>query len=262
MTTPIVFEVQGTDIRFGTTDDGTPYSVAADFAKVMGYRQTKNALDLLDDEEKGFALTETPGGRQRLAVIYEDGMWELIFRSSLDGAKRIKKQVKEILRKIRETGRYEAAPESAFPVPRSLPEALRAYAAEVEAHEEIRQQVRELEPAARSWNTLASADGDFSVADAAKVLSRDPQIKTGRNRLFGILHELGWAYVQRADHRYRATQRAVERGWLSELPQSHYHPRTGELVLDPPQVRVTARGVAELHRRLGGTVVLEIGGAR
>lgn len=103
-----VFNVSGTDIRFGSTDDGTPYSVAADFAKAMGYRQTKNALDLLDDDEKGFAQTETLGGLQRLAVIYEDGMWELIFRSTLPGAKAIKKQVKAILKQIRETGRYEA----------------------------------------------------------------------------------------------------------------------------------------------------------
>lgn len=34
---------------------------------------------------------------------------------------------------------------------------------------------------------------------------------------------------------------------------SHYHPRTGELVLDPPQPRVTLKGLQELHRRLGGT---------
>jgi hypothetical protein len=30
-------------------------------------------------------------------------------------------------------------------------------------------------------------------------------------------------------------------------------PRTGELVLDPPQVRITTKGLQELHRRLGGT---------
>ncbi|WP_307962375.1 hypothetical protein [Salinispora arenicola] len=46
---------------------------------------------------------------------------------------------------------------------------------------------------------------------------------------------------------------AVESGWLSELPASHYHPRTGVLMLDAPQVRVTTRGLHLLHRRLGGT---------
>lgn len=147
-------------------------------------------------------------------------------------------------------------------------EALQAAIESEQARLVAEARVAELEPAAHSWNTLASAEGDFAVADAAKILSRDPSIKTGRNRLFGILHELGWAYVQNADHRYRANQYAIERRWLSELPQSHYHPRTGELVLDAPQLRVTVKGLNELHKRLGGTAQLSIptvpmqGGAR
>lgn len=142
-------------------------------------------------------------------------------------------------------------------------EALQAAIESEEARLAAEARVKELEPAARSWTVLASGDGDWAVADAAKILSRDPAIKTGQRRLFGVLHELGWAYVQRADQRPRAAQYAVERGWLSELPQSHYHPRTGELVLDPPQVRVTVKGLSELHRRLGGTAALELtGGAR
>jgi prophage antirepressor-like protein len=120
MTTPVVFDVQGSDIRFGQTEDGTPYSVAADFAKAMGYTKTQSATDLLDEDEKGYAQTVTPGGLQRLAVIYEDGMWELIFRSSLPGAKAIKAQVKAILRQIRETGRFEAQPEVTYEQPRRI----------------------------------------------------------------------------------------------------------------------------------------------
>jgi hypothetical protein len=48
-----------------------------------------------------------------MLVVFEDGMWELIFRSTLPGAKGIKQQVKAILRQIRETGRYEAEPVAA-----------------------------------------------------------------------------------------------------------------------------------------------------
>ncbi|GCD38033.1 hypothetical protein OEIGOIKO_05843 [Streptomyces chrestomyceticus JCM 4735] len=137
-------------------------------------------------------------------------------------------------------------------LPQDYEEALVALLGQVREAKALESKVRELEVPAAAWNTLATAHGDFSVADAAKILSRDPAIKTGRNRLFGILHEIDWAYVQNADHRYRASQYAIERGWLSELPQSHYHPRTGELVLDAPQLRVTVKGVQELHKRLGG----------
>lgn len=104
------FDVGGTNIRFGVAEDGRPYAVASDFAKTMGYRDAEKATRLLDEDEKGTQIVGTPGGPQQMKVIYEDGIWELIFRSSLPGAKAIKKQVKTILREIRETGRYEAEP--------------------------------------------------------------------------------------------------------------------------------------------------------
>jgi len=45
---------------------------------------------------------------------------------------------------------------------------------------------------------------------------------------------------------------------LSELPQSYEHPHTEELVLAAPQVRVTAKGLHELHKRLGGTSAVQV----
>ncbi|MFI6299575.1 Bro-N domain-containing protein [Nonomuraea sp. NPDC050790] len=105
-----LFDVAGSGIRFGAAEDGRPYAVAADFTKVMGYLQSSDATRLLEDNEKGQQIVLTPGGSQKMNVIYEDGLWELIFRSTLPGAKAIKKRVKEILRQIRETGRYVATP--------------------------------------------------------------------------------------------------------------------------------------------------------
>ncbi|MGY0062771.1 BRO-N domain-containing protein [Streptomyces sp. LZ34] len=106
------FNVDGNNIRFGIAEDGRPYAVASDFAKAMGYGQATDATRLLDVGEAGqqIVLTRSANGvdqRREMNVIYEDGLWELIFRSSLPGAKAIKKQVKAILRQIRETGRYE-----------------------------------------------------------------------------------------------------------------------------------------------------------
>jgi prophage antirepressor-like protein len=256
------FDVEGAAMRFGVTDDGTPFVVAADYTRAMGYGQASDATRLLDEHEKGQQIVLTPGGPQKLNVIYEDGIWELIFRSSLPGAKAIKARVKAILRQIRETGRYEvelddplAEIERQTQLTVRAIEVARAQRARAEVAEE---QVRALGPAAQAWEALASADGDFAVADAAKILSRDPAIKLGRDRLFTLLREWGWAYRQGVDGKHRAKQKAVDPGWLSEIPQSHYHPRTGELVLDPPQVRVTVKGLQALHRKLGGVAQLRI----
>ena len=111
------------------------------------------------------------------------------------------------------------------------------------------QQIAELEPRAEAWDELASADGDYEVADAAKILAR-AGVETGRQRLFGQLHDIGWIY-RGTQSKWKARQTAVDAGYLAEKPMSHHHPRTGELVLDPPQVRVTVRGIERLRVRLG-----------
>lgn len=142
-------------------------------------------------------------------------------------------------------------------------EVARRYVLALEAKQALEARVAELTPSAAAWDHLASGDGDWPVADAAKILSRDPAIEVGRDRLFKHMAE--WRWVFRAgDGRWRAMQTQVECGRLSEIPQSHYHPRTGELVLDPPQVRIKPKGLVEIHKRLGGSVPLaiEAGSAR
>jgi prophage antirepressor-like protein len=223
----------------------------------MGYRDAEKATRLLDEDEKGTQIVGTPGGPQRMSVIYEDGMLELIFRSTIPGAKAIKARVKAILREIRETGSFSVAPTTPA-LPQDYEEALVHLLDKVRENKQLESKVKELEPAAQSWNVLATADGDLAVADAAKILARDPRIETGPRRLFNLLITMRWAYRQQADNRPRAMQYAIERGWLSELPQSHNHPESGELVLDAPQVRVTVKGLHELHKRLGGEGPLQL----
>ena len=124
--------------------------------------------------------------------------------------------------------------------------ALQITSARVQA---LESHVAELTPRAEAWDELASAEGDYAVADAAKILAR-AGVKTGRKRLFDQLHAAGWVYRGR-DGKWRAYAGAVDAGYLTEKPQSHHHPRTGDVVLDAPQVRVTVRGLERLRIRLG-----------
>jgi DNA-damage-inducible protein D len=110
---------------------------------------------------------------------------------------------------------------------------------------ELTERVAELEPQAAVATKLLDADGDLAVADAAKMLTR-AGIKTGGGRMFSTLEGKGWLYRARGDGRWRVAQTAIETGYMSVLPQSHYHPKTGELVLDPPQPRVTPKGLQRL----------------
>lgn len=131
--------------------------------------------------------------------------------------------------------------------------------AEADRADAAERRAAELEPSARSWDTLAEAVGvDYAVADVAKILSRDPVIAIGRDRLFGVLADRGWVYRGEGD-RYRPYQRAVDLGRLAERLQSSLD-GDGARVPRAPQVRVTVRGIHELHKLLGGSgpVLLEV----
>ena len=246
------FIFQGQEVR-SVVLNGEPWWVATDATKILGYRSASDATRWLDADEKGTHPVRTPGGEQVVSVVNEPGLYSLILRSKLPEAKAFKRWIThEVIPTIRKTGGFGR---TALPSNRDL--ALMVIA-EADRADLAEARVKELEPAAQSWQTLAAAEGDFSVADAAKILCRDGGIATGRNRLFATLLELRWTFRQQADGRPRAMQYAVDRGWLSELPQSHIDRDTGESVIDAPQVRVTVKGMHELHKRLGGEAPLSI----
>lgn len=239
-----VFRYVGHDVR-AVTMDGQPWFVAADVCRVLEHSNPTMALAGLDDDEKGLSNVETLGGEQAMAVVSEPGLYELIIKSRKPEAKAFKRWIThDVLPAIRQTGGY-AVERS---LPRDFAGALRELLQEVESHEETRAELAEAQPRAEAWDALASAQGDYSVGDAAKILAR-AGIPTGPTRLFQQLRDIKWTY-RGADGAWRAYAERVEKGYLAEKASFHYHPGTGERVVDPPQVRVTVAGVERLRQRL------------
>ncbi|ORM14137.1 phage antirepressor KilAC domain-containing protein [Prescottella equi] len=110
--------------------------------------------------------------------------------------------------------------------------------------------VAELEPAAAAWESLADVEGDYSLREAAQILSRDPAINTGQNRLAKSLRELG--LLDRRGVPYQSHIQHVRR-----RPTAYTHPHTGEPKLSS-QLRITVSGVKHLHGKLGGTRPLRL----
>lgn len=136
-------------------------------------------------------------------------------------------------------------------VPQTYAEALRAHANEVEARELAEQRAKELEAPARSWSVLAESQGDYSVDEAAKILSRDERITTGRTRLFSFMESLGWIYRHGSRNRWHAYQSQVDNGRLvQKMSAAFLNTRTGEMENPAPTIRVTARGLEVLHKRI------------
>lgn len=243
---PFIFPVTGQAVRT-VSIDGEPWFVAYDVTAILGYANGPDAVarHVSPSQMSSVAIRDGIAGNPNRTILREAGVYRLVMRSNRPEAIAFQDWLAEdVIPSIRKTGSYSAAPMTEL-------EMARNYVAALQREQELTAQVAELAPAAHAWNVLGTAGDDYDVADAAKVLSRDPAIQTGRTRLFTYLANQQWIY--RTGGHWSPYQRHVDNGRLLVLPQSHYHPRTGDLQLDPPQVRITIKGLAELHKRLGGT---------
>ena len=110
---------------------------------------------------------------------------------------------------------------------------------------------------------MLAQGGDYSVSAAAKTLSRDPNIRIGRDQLFKFMCELGWIFrtTGRRAHWEAYQDKAINTGRLAhKLSRPFLNEKTGEMEQPAPTVRVTPKGLHELHQHLGGSdqVQLEV----
>ncbi|HBC2536876.1 TPA: BRO-like protein [Enterobacter cloacae] len=92
--------------------DGNPWFAAKDVCDALGLRNSRKAIGMLDDDEKGVTSSYTLGGMQAVNVINESGLYTMILRCR-DAVTpgtipyRFRKWVTgEVLPQIRQTGRY------------------------------------------------------------------------------------------------------------------------------------------------------------
>lgn len=231
--------------------DGDPWFVLADLCRALGIANVGNvAARLHEDDIRQTDVADTLSRSQLTKIVNESGMYEVVIRSDKKEAARFRRWVThKVLPEIRRTGSYHHLPAQ----PRQLPskKELAQWVVEAEERAELAEaKVAQLAPPAAAWTELADAAGDYAVADAAKVLSRDPNITTGERRLFASMQAFGWIF--RRDGRWRAYQRHVDMGWLTEKVGKPYV-RNGEMCVGDPTVRVTPKGLAALHNCLGGS---------
>lgn len=88
--------------------DGGIWFVGKDVATSLGYSNSRKALsDHVDEEDKGVTNCYTLGGKQKIAIVNESGLYSLILSSKLETAKEFKHWVTaEVLPSIRKTGSY------------------------------------------------------------------------------------------------------------------------------------------------------------
>ena len=252
------FTYEGATVRTVILDN-EPWFVLADLCTVLDIAAPGRLAARLDQGVRQTHTLQTAGGPQRFTVVSEPGMYEVVIRSDKPEAVKFRRWITgEVLPTIRKTGSYgQPARLTPLEYARQLVAAEERAETEQAARIEAEAHARALHAPASAWSHLADSSGDYSVADAAKVLSRDPAIVIGRDRLFRFMQGERWIFRDATTDAWKARQTQVDTGRLTEKLGSPYlHEPSGEMRNPAPTIRITAKGLAELHKRLGGSDAL------
>ena len=84
--------------------NGEPWFVAADVCRALEISNSRDAVQRLDEDEKGVVLTDTRGGQQSMTAINEPGLYVLVLGSRKPESKEFKRWIThDVIPTIRKT---------------------------------------------------------------------------------------------------------------------------------------------------------------
>lgn len=257
------FEFEHNQVRALADDDEVMF-VATDIAKILGYRDAANLTRTLDDDEKGTHEVSTPrSGMQTMTVLTESGLYRAILNreiayvkepESRAFVKRFQRWVThEVLPTIRKHGIYatETTIDQILADPdfgiRLLTDLKEERAKRIQAEN----QIKELEPKAKALDDFTNVPETLLVRDAAKLLS-NAGTPIGEKKLREWLSRYGWTY-RHAGTWWAASERVKAGHLVMVESRSHGQHKDGRIFAFAPTVRITRKGLALIHKRLGET---------
>lgn len=218
------------------TINGEPYFVGKDVAESLGYERTADAIrQHVDKEDKGVGEIPTPGGKQKMTIINESGLYALIFGSKLESAKRFKHWVtSEVLPSIRTNGGYILNQDKLSDeelLSKALLVADRVIKSKEEKLKAQEKQLQKQEPLVTFALSVSKTDTLISITDYANLLS------VGRNKLFKFLRSNKILKSNNLPYQKYLNQGYFE---VKELLLKSYIPYT--------QTFITGKGQLKLHK--------------
>lgn len=195
-----------------------PWFVAKDICECLAISKHRDAISRLDSDERGSLKVDTLGGKQEMATVNEYGLYSLVLSSRKPEAKEFKRWIThDVIPQIRKTGQYIAD------IPKTLPDALRAYANEVEEHNKAKALIEEQKPKVLFADSVAASHTSILVGDLAKLLHQNGVKNMGQKRLFNWLRENSYLIKRKGSDYNSPTQKAMEMGLfqIKETVVSH-----------------------------------------
>lgn len=240
------FEFKGESLRALTNMAGEPWFVLKDCMSILDLGNPTETVKMFDDDE--FSTTEvidSIGRRQQAYIISEPGLYRLVMRSRKPEAKEFQRWVThEVLPSIRKHGAYMT--QQTLDKALTSPDFLIQLATKLKEEQE---KIRELEPKAQALDDFTNVEDRLLVRDAAKVLSNaGTPIKEKQLREWMADHN----WIFKSGGSWRATAEHCTAGHLvMVMSQKHGVKDDGTEFAFPPTVRITRKGLALLHKRLG-----------
>lgn len=217
--------------------DGEPWLVGKDITEILGYKNSRDALRKhVSDADKGVANCDTLGGKQKMIVINESGLYSLALASKLPAAEKFRHWVtSEVIPSIRKHGGYIAGQNEMSDM-ELLSRALLLVKNQLD---DRNRQIEEMQPKVIFADAVETSSTSVLIGDFAKLLKQNG-IDIGQTRLFEWLRNNGYLMRVKGERRNMPTQRSMEMK-LFEIKESVIEHKDGHLtIIRTP--KVTGKG--------------------
>ena len=256
MTNVILFDqrkVLNKDFRmYGTPE--SPLFLAKDVAEWIDYAKTgKGAYDVsrmlssIDDDEKLIRTIFVSGQNRELWFLTEDVLYEVLMQSRKPIAKSFKKEVKTILKTIRQTGGFVSSEREDEFIKNYFP----SFADDTKLtmvmdlkhqNEAYRQQISEQKPLVEFANQVTESEDTISLGEMAKIANNQDLPIGGRNKFCAWLRSVGVL-----DQHNVAYQMYIDKGYFQVIDAVKPMPYGSNVF---PTTRVTGKGQTFIIKKL------------
>lgn len=233
--------------EFGTlrviNHGGEAWFVGKDVAAALGYTAVEKAIRThVDPDCKGVTEMDTPGGKQKVTIINESGLYSLVLSSKLPSAKRFRRWVTtEVLPSIYRHGAYMT--EQKIEEVLLNPDTIINLAQQLKAEKE---KTAKLAPAAEYAQNFLLASGGRLISSIAKDYGMSAQ------KFNQLLHKLGIQYRQGGQ--WLLYQKYTGKGYTET--KVNLIPHNDGLTHQHPETLWTAKGCAFLAKQLGNVGIV------
>lgn len=240
------FNFNTASLRILTDKNSDPWFSGQDVCNILD-TGTNHLREYLDEDEITNIRTTDIGqnGGKAPVFVSEPGLYKLIMRSRKPEAKEFQRWVThEVLPAIRKHGAYMT--QQTLDKALTSPDFLIQLATRLKEEQE---KVKALEPKAQALDAFVNVEDKLLIRDAAKVLS-NAGTTTSEKQLREWMANNNWIY--KANGSWHATAKHCTAGHLvMVMSTKHGTKADGTTFAFPPTVRITRKGLALLHTRLG-----------